>query len=413
VKDIFVARQPIFDAKRNVVAYELLYRSDGVTSSAQGDNPQAMSSSVLVDGVIGLGLEALTDGHLAYINLSEEMLLTGAAELLDPSSVVIEILESVPPTPEIIEACQRLVEKGYRLALDDFVFGEEYIPLLELAGVVKVDVLESADALDDLVERLRPYDVELLAEKVEKHEVHQRCVELGFAYFQGFHYFRPETITKKDFSAQAVSVVRLMNMLQDVNSTDRTIEEAFRSDPSLTYKLMRIVNSASVGGRGVKSIAHALRLLGRESLYRWMCLLMMTLSSDGGEMRVEMIKSALLRAKMSETLGERARSAHNRDIPDGGALFLIGLFSQIDQILGAPVDDILKEIDVSPEVRDALTWRQGKAGLILNAVEAYEEADWTSAQREVTNVGGDPEVLPDLYLDALAWAGDRMASQEA
>jgi c-di-GMP phosphodiesterase len=414
VNDIFVARQPIFDARRNVVAYELLYRSNGDVDAAGDFDASTMSSAVLVNGVVGMGLASLTDGQRAFINLSEEMLLEGAAELLDSSSVVIEVLETVRPTPEVIAACRKLADLGYSLALDDFVYDDAYLPLLEVADIVKVDVLESGDDLDSTAARLHDFDVTLLAEKVENAEVHARCVDLGFELFQGFHYFRPETVSKKDIASQSVSIIRLMNLLQDANATDARIEEAFKSDPSLTYKLLRIVNSASVGGRGVQSIAHGLRLLGRDPLYRWLCLLLMAAGSGGGEMRIELIKDALLRARMAEAVGDLIRRSRDRaNVPSAGSMFLIGLFSRIDHLLGVSVEDILADLDVAPAVREALVERTGVAGTILGAVEAYSEADWDGAEREVARMGGDKLALPELYLDAVSWAGASMATHRA
>jgi len=411
VKDIFVARQPIFDARHNVTGYELLYRSGAAEDEAiPGELAAAgMSSSVIVDGVLGIGLHTLTDGHTAFINLSQDMILEGVPEVLDPTAVVIEILESVEPSDDIVSACRGLVEKGYTLALDDFVYRDALRPLLELADVVKVDVIESAGHLDGVVDQLRPFEVRLLAEKVENAEAHRHCVDLGFELFQGFHYFRPQTLTRKDLSMESVAIIRLLNLLQDTSTSDRAIEEAFRSDPSLTYKLLRIVNSAALGGRGVQSIGHGLRLLGRDPLYRWLSLLLMTVGAGGGEMRIEMIKASLLRGRLCELIGDHARSAISRDIPSGGALFLVGLFAHMDQILGVGLPEILADIDVTQDVRHALLERTGKAGAILSGVEAYIDAEWTTAERNLADAGIDPTALADLYLDSMMWAGARMA----
>ncbi len=402
MRDIFVARQPIFDARHNVMGYELLYRSGAAEEQAVPGDAAAsgMTSSVIVDGMLGIGLHTLTEGHTAFINV------------LDPAAVVIEILESVDPTPRIVAACRDLVAQGYRLALDDFVYRDALRPLLELADVVKVDVIESAGHLEDAVERLRPFGVRLLAEKVENAEVHRRCVDLGFELFQGFHYFRPQTLTRKDLSMESVAIVRLLNLLQDAGTSDRAIEEAFRSDPSLTYKLLRIVNSAALGGRGVQSIGHGLRLLGRDPLYRWLSLLLMTVGGGGGEMRIEMIKASLLRGRLCELIGDHARSAVSRDIPSGGTLFLVGLFARMDQILGVPLREILADIDVTQDVRDALLDRRGKAGAILSGVEAYIDAEWSRAERTLADAGLDPTPLADLYLDSMMWARTRMAFHE-
>ena len=413
MKDVFVARQPIFDAHHRIKAYELLYRS-GQNRLTAGDELDAdtMSSSVIVGGILGMGLGRLTEGQRAFINVPESLLLDGISDVLDPKQVVVELLETVRPTPDVVEAVRALKAKGYTVALDDFSFAPEYAPLLELADIVKVDLIQSGQDLDAQVEALRPFGVKLLAEKVENAEVHDRCVALGFELFQGFHYFRPETLTKKDLATNGASIIRLLAMLNDINITDRTVEEAFRSDPSLSYKLLRIVNSASVGGRGVDSIGHAMRLVGRDPLHRWLSLLLLTVGGGGGEMRVEMIKSALLRGRMCELLGDQARSAMNRDMPTGGLLFLVGLFSHLDALLGVEMSQILDDIDVAKEVREALLGYQGKAGALLKGVTSYTEGEWEQAETDLTVIGVDPNVLGNVYLDAVTWAGAHMTFHE-
>lgn len=408
MKDIFVARQPIFDRNQRVVAYELLYRSDARTQVAGDLSDQKMTSSVLVNSVLGMGLGKLTEGQVAFINVSEDMLFDGTVELLDPGRVIVELLETVRPTAEVVARSRELVDAGYSLALDDFEYDQSFHPLIELAEIVKVDVMASGHDIDDVVERLGAYDVRLLAEKVESQEEHKRCVELGFELFQGYHYFKPQTVTTRESATQSVSIIRLMNMLRDQTASDRHLEEAFKSDPGLTYKLLRIVNSAAVGGRGIQSIQHALRLLGRDPLYRWLCLLLVSRGRDIGDMRTEIIKAALLRARMCEILGSSLRGVARREMPSAGALFLVGLFAQIDQLVGTPIPEVLEEIDVTDEVRDALLERRGHAGRILASAEAYAAADWKSAEREIREVGGNPDILPGVYLDAVTWASQRV-----
>lgn len=408
MRDIFVARQPIFDARQRIVAYELLYRSDGETAVAGDENDETMTSSVLVNGVLGMGLAKLTEGQTAFINLSESMLFDGTAELLDPHAVVIELLESIRPSPKVVAQCAKLAGAGYKLALDDFEFDAAYAPLLEIAEYVKVDLTLTTEGLAEAVDLIRPFGVKLLAEKVEDQEMHDLCVEYGFELFQGYHYFKPETVSTRDSQAQSVSIIRLMNMLRDPRATDRSLEDAFRSDPALTYKLLRIVNSAALGGRGVDSIPHALRLLGRDPLYRWLCLMLVSIGKRGGDVRVEIIKATLQRARMCEILGDNMRNAMHREIPSPGSLFLAGLFAEIDQLVGTPLEEILDSIHVSSEVRAALLDRQGHAGSILRSAEAYAAADWESAEKQIADMGGDPDVLPGVYLDAVTWAGERV-----
>ncbi len=200
-----------------------------------------------------------------------------------------------------------------------------------------------------------------------------------------------------------------MNLLQDPSVTDRIIEEAFNAGPGLTYKLLRIVNSASLGGRGVQSITHAMRLLGRDPLYRWLCLLLMTDGAGGGEMQTEMVKAALMRGHMCETVSEVVRSPMNRDVPVGGSMFLIGLFSDIEMLLGVPVEEILEDINVTNTVRAAILDREGPGGTILAAVAAYLDADWERAQSEMDRLGADSHTLFHICVDSIRWVGERMA----
>jgi c-di-GMP-related signal transduction protein len=413
MRDIFVARQPIFDARHRIRAYELLYRDGAMALHAGDASESTMSSTVIVDGVLGMGLGRLTEGQTAFVNVPEHLLLGGVHEILDPSRVVIELLETVRPTHEVVAACERLKGLGFRMAMDDFVYAPEFRPLLELADVVKIDVIQSARGLEGMVHELAPFGLQLLAEKVENAEVHEKCVGLGFELFQGFHYFRPQTLTRRDLATEAVAITRLLALLGDLSVKDRTIEEAFRSDPSLSFKLLRIVNSAAVGGRGVDSIGHAMRLLGRDPLHRWLSLLLLTVGGGGGEMRLEMIKSALQRGRMCELLGDAVRSAINRELPSGGTLFLVGLFSHLDALLGVDMKTILDDIDVTRDVRDALLGYQGKAGTVLQGVVAYTEGDWEAAEARLEDLGAAPEILSDVYLDAVTWAGAHMAFHEA
>jgi EAL and modified HD-GYP domain-containing signal transduction protein len=409
--DVFVARQPIFRADQTIMGYELLYRGDGEVDEAPEGNASGMSSTVLVNALLAIGLQEITSGQTAFINFPKEFILDRMAEVLDPEEVVIELHESIEPEPRVLEACRRLRERGFVLALDDFEFHDDYGPLLEVARVVKVEVLErSREELERMVDRLAPYGVQLLAEKVETGEMHEMCLDLGFELFQGFHYLRPETLSRHDLSTESVAVIRLINLITDLETTDRTIEEAFRSDPGLSYKLLRMVNSASLGGRGINSIDHALRLLGREPLHRWLSMLLVADARNGNGIRSELVKSSLFRGHLCELVGDQVGGTARRSIPSPGTLFLIGLFSRIDVLLKIPMEDLFKKIDLSEAARDALLWRAGPGGGILKGVEAYEAARWEDAEVELEAVGLDPTELPNLYLESIAWASDRMSA---
>lgn len=382
----------------------------GTTAVAASDR---RTTDVVVDAVLGIGLGQITGGQDAYLPLSRTQLLGEEWRALDPGSVVIEVLDGVGGDAAVVARCRAMARAGFRLAVDlaslDLEGGDDAV--LEWVEVVKVDVLETPDAvLDELPRRLDAYDPTLLAEGVEDRSIHDRCVKLGFELFQGFHYFRPETLSRKDLSTHSVAIVRLLNLLRDMDATDQAIEEAFRSDPSLTYKLLRMVRSAALGARGVESIRHALRLLGREPLYRWLSLLLVAEGGGGGgEVRAEIVKSALVRGRMCELVCNALPSPGTGARPSPETLFLVGLFSHLDVLLEIPLDDALDRIDTTETIRGAVLEHRGVPGALLEAVIAYQDGRWGEAERCIEDLGADSELLPNAWLDALTWAGQRMA----
>ena len=405
--DIFVARQPIFDDRNRLVGYELLYRSGGRNAANGFLSPDQMTTDVIVHSLLGIGLERITHGHAGFVNFTRQMLLDRQYELLEPKDMVIELLEDIAADGAVVTACQRMTKAGYRLALDDFThdtYDPRMEPLLRIADVVKVDVMHTPpERLEGLVEQLRPFDVRLLAEKVETAAVHDTCRSLGFELFQGYHFSRPEILTKREVPVGQLAIIRLLNLLRDMDVPDVVIEEAFRSDLSLSYKLLRIVNSAAHGGRGIESILHAVRLLGRDVLHRWLALLFVSSLARGSEADAELVETAMVRARLCEQLallsGRPAAS---------GPLFLVGLFSLLDVLMKVPLEEILARVDLTPEVRDALLHRAGPYGTVLELVEAYEGGRFDVAVRAADAVGVPASRLLELYVGSLAWARERL-----
>jgi len=407
--EVFVARQPIFDAEDRLEGYELLYRHSGQAVRAEGVTVQRMSNDVLIHSILGFGLDRVTGGTRAFINFSREMLTDRQYELLDPTAVMVELLEDVEPDEGTIAACRDLKAAGYRLALDDFVYREEAEPLLHGADVVKLDVLDVSLAdLAETVARLRPFGVRLLAERVETREVYDACLALGFELFQGYFFSRPEILSRREVSLEQANAIRLMNLLRDTRATDGEVEEAFRTDPLLTYKLLRIVNSAAVGGRGVQSIGHAVRMVGRGTVYRWLALLFVSSVSDGTGVTDERVLSAVQRARLCEVIGEAGGRQET-----AGPLFMVGLFSMLDVLLGAPLEELLSRIDLLPDVRDALLRGEGPYAAALELARAYEAGRWDEVPDRAAAAGVSPLAVPDLYLQALGWARERVSAVSA
>jgi len=406
--EIFVARQPIFDLQQKLFGYELLFRSSSTVNAAVGASSEEMASKVIIHSFVDIGLERITAGRVGFLNCTRETLLDGVIELLSPESLVVELLESIEPEPAVVSACERLRAKGYTLALDDFVYDPRFDPLIRLSQIVKLDVLNcSPDEVARLVEPLRPFGVRLLAERVEDAATFEVCRDLGCELFQGYHFSRPEILSRREISTMQTSILRLINLVRDDDATDAQIEATFQSDPTLTYKLLRIVNSAAVGGRGVESIRHAVRILGRSTLGRWLALLLVaTLGSGSGPDR-ETSLAAMARARFCELLAElTGRKAH------GGALFMVGVFSLLDVLLGTPLEELLGGIDVAPDVKDALLHRTGPYAGALSLVEAYDQGNWDAAADAARDLSVPATDLPSIYLESLNWAEERLREAE-
>jgi EAL and modified HD-GYP domain-containing signal transduction protein len=405
MSSVYVARQPIFELGRGLYGYELLYRRDGTTTFADGEDGY-MSAEVINSALLGIGLRTISNGNVVFVNFSKTQLLSESWTLFEPGSVIVELLENVEPTTETIAACHKMVQAGYRLALDDYVYSDATRPLLELASIVKIDVLNRPiDEIAAVASQLKSSGVRLLAERVETAVVRDACAGMGYDLFQGYLFSKPETLSKTDVSAGQLAIMRLLNLLQDPNTRDDTLDAAFQSDLALSYKLLRIVNAASMGGRGITSIPHAVRLVGRQTLHRWLAVILVASLGRKGDVSHELALTAITRARMCELLATNANNSRA-----ASSAFIVGLLSMLDVLLEVPMDKILSHIELSDEVRTALLKRGGPLGTPLQLVESYERAEWDMAKGLATDAEVPDEMLPNLYIDALHWAAQQVAA---
>ena len=406
VAEVCVARQPIFGTANDVVGYELLYRRTATETSARGTDRNSMAADVIVHAFLDIGLEQLTSGRSAYFNVTREMLLSRAYTLMPPGAVVVELLEDVEPDDAVETECRQLVNAGYSLALDDFVWQSSYRRLLELATIVKVDVLDQPAAhLDEIAQRLAPYDVRLLAERVETDEVRALCAGLGYELFQGYFFARPEMVKNRALMSYDLAIVQVMSVMRDPSATDVQAEAAFSSDLGLTYKLLRMVNSAARGGRGIESIRHALQLTGRAELGKWLALVLVSSIAARGATNRELLHLAVQRGRLCELLG-----ISRGDTRDTGALFLVGLFSLLDAISGIPMPKLLESISLAVPVRQALVERTGPYAGPLSLAEAYERGAWSQVTAGASSSGLNAADVSALYVQSLAWTRERLLS---
>lgn len=395
--DIFVARQPIFDQHQKVYAYELLFRSSLANVFSHPDPNQA-TSTVMSNSFFMMGIDFVTGGKKAFLNLTGDMLVQEYVTLLPKEVAVVEILETVDPTPEVIEACKKLKAAGYLIALDDFVDKPEYAPLLDLADIIKVDVLATnADEQRDLIRRLAPKRLRFLAEKVETHEVFQAAIKLGFTYFQGYFFSKPVILKGKDVPAFKLHYVDILRELNKEDLNFRRLEDLIKKEMSLTYKLLRYINSAAFALRQkIDSIQRALMLLGEREVRRWLSLLVM--AGMGKDKPEELVLQATIRAKFCEMLAPKAgAAARTQDF------FFLGLFSLIDAILELPLEEALKGMPIADDVKAALLGEENFCRDLYECVLAYERGEWERLPALACRINVDESETPALYAEAVQW----------
>lgn len=403
--DALVARQPIFNTIGSVVGYELLYRESETSDSAGTTDSSTMSARTIVSALVDIGLSELVGSSRAWINLPERALIEDDWTLLDRTTCVIEILETVDVTPETVAAVQRLVLNGFEVALDDFEDAPKFAPFLDLCSVVKIDVLGKDPAsFTDEVRKYKQRGLPVLAERIEDQQVYLACRAAGFDLFQGYYFARPEVVQGKRLAPQVAVLAQAMNKLADEEFNPRDLENTFAADPGLTLKLLRIANSAANGSSGVDSVRKAIALVGRAALRRWVAVL---LAASGPQARgedTERFRVALERARFAELVAERV---DRRRAP---AAFFAGLLSMLDVVLGAPIDEILAMINVTDEVRDALMDRIGPLAGPLLLAEAAELGLWENAASQAAELGLPHEALQPIILEAARWARGVRAS---
>ena len=390
METIFVARQPIYDHHLRVYAYELLFRSNASNQANVIDGDQA-TSEVVVNSIMDIGLDNVVGRHPAFINMTRGF-LTGALPLpLMKEQVVLEVLEDLSPDDELISGLTALAASGYLIALDDFVFRPDLKRLLEIAHIVKLDILAlGPDGVSAQVELLRDYPVKLVAEKVETQDELARCQALGFDYFQGFFFCQPDIVTGKRPDGNRLVVLELLAKLQDPAADAADLEKLIARDASLAHRLLRYINSAFFGLRStVTSIKHALILMGTAVVRQWASLILMVGLADGKP--AELLVTGMVRAKMCELIGSA-----DPEIP-ADQYFTVGLFSILDALMDMPLPEILNDLPLAAEMKSALTDYSGLLGDTLRGVLDYEQGHW---ERLDVAAGA---TYQGAYLSALQW----------
>lgn len=396
---IFVARQPIFTADRDIWGYELLFRHSGAATTAQVADQDVATARVIVDGYM-LAQEQIAPDKRMLINFPRNLILSDAAFALPIHQCVPEILEHVEPTPDIITACSRLKNAGYTLALDDYVGQPGYEELIRISDIIKVEVL-GMNPMDLMktVKNLKPHGVTLLAEKVEDAAMFELCVRLGFSLFQGYYFSKPEIVPgKKISSAQLVKTQLLATLGKDFDSKE--LSAIISRDVSLTFRLLRYINSACFGmRRQVESVHQALTLLGQNPVRQWLMVVLVA-DMNPSHAAQEITFLSVLRGRFLEEVAKAATTS--LDLPKD-SMFLIGLLSRLDVLLGMPMADLMEQMPLDPLIQDAFLGKPNRIHAWLNCLNALEEGRFDEMQTKLHAHGIDLESAAKVRLAATNW----------
>ena len=401
--DKFIARQPVFDRQRSVYGYELLFRS-GPANFFPGLNVDLACTST-ADNLFLFGIERLTSGRRAFVNCSREFLVRDYATLLPKDRVVIEILENTAPDADVVAACQRLKKSGYEIALDDFVDASEWGRLVDLADCIKVDFLKAPPELQArFCQEYKRRNIRMLAEKVETYADFERAREYDYSLFQGYFFSRPEILTRHDVPAYKLNYLRVLQAVNRPELDQDEITECIKAEASLSYRLLRYLNSpAFFLVTEVRSIPHALMLLGERGIRRWVSLVAIACMGEDKPQELLLLPRARF-CELLAPLADQERAASD--------LFLMGLLSAIDAILDMKMEDVLKELPVRSEIRGALLGEENALRGIYDVALHYQRAEWLQFQAAARQMAIPQEAVSELYVRSMEWAAAVLAGEE-
>jgi len=401
VGNCLIGRQAILNRNESIVAYELLFRSVASPFSMVGDATQA-TASVIVNTLTEFGLENLLGQHRGFINLDLDLLMDDSLNILPKGQIVIELLETIEDTPELIEHCRSLKELGFTLALDDHDYSPGFHELYNIVDIVKVDLIQSPVAqLGEAIREFKRYPLQLLAEKVETHEEFQRCLALGFDLFQGYYFARPSLMKKKRLGESTTTMLKLMRLL-DEDADLAEIEKTIRKSAGLTYKLLLLVNSVGIGTcNKIESVRHAITIIGRHQIKRWVQLALFA-GDDSRGMENPLVEMAAVRASIMENLACQ-HPVLKDDRESAEKAFIVGILSILDSIYEVPMDDVLRSLNLSEDIRDALVSHAGEFGRLLHVAKQLELMEYDTVVSSIGSTGLTLDNVLQAQVNAYAW----------
>ena len=397
--DTHIARQPIFNTQNHVFGYELLFRDGPNNSMPEHMDGDTATSQLLSSSFFTIGIDTLTNGKYAFINFTEKLINIGTPSLFPPDCTVIEVLETVPATPQVIRALTEARSKGYTVALDDYIMDHASTPFLDVADIIKVDLLDTQPQdVEALVHAAKERGIALLAEKVETKEAFAWAKGLGFSLFQGYFFCKPEIISGKEIPAASIT---LLKVLAEINRPDvafQTIERLIAKDVAIVYKLLSHLNSAWYGLKSkISSFSEALRMLGLDEIRRIIGLIVMGKIASNAP--AELLRLSAMRGRLCELAVEKSTMTQ-----EPSELFTLGIFSFIDTILNRPMEEVLGHLPLSEDTVAALTKETGPLAPFLKFVRAYEQAHWEEMIQAARIIGLPEEKIGGIIIDTMEWS---------
>jgi c-di-GMP-related signal transduction protein len=397
--DIFVARQPVFTAKKKIFGYELLFRL-GLENSFPDINGDIATSKLLANTFFSFELNEILAGKPGLINFTRKLILQKIPLFFPKEHIIIEVLENIEPEPEVIKSLKEIKNKGFRIALDDFVYDPKFEPMIPYCSIIKFDIIATPlETLGPVLKTIKlNHDISLLAEKVETYQEFEKAREMGFHLFQGYFFSKPEIISKKDMSSAQITKLKLVNEIGRPLLDLDIIEGLIKKDISVSFKLLKFINSAYFKRpTPINTIKNAMTFLGTDELKKFIHVVVV---SDLSENKPnELIRSSVIQARMCELCGSMLKTHFTTD-----ELFSIGLFSYLDAILDKPMEEILFNISFSDKIKTALLGKDKQYNQINTLVTSFERGEWDNSLYKLMDGRKIIEKLPGFYLDAIQMA---------
>ncbi|PJC87674.1 histidine kinase [Vibrio sp. HA2012] len=403
MKYSYAARQPILDRERKMIGYELLFRNSPKNTFPEVE-PERATSMLLSEQFFGAGNNT-ADNKLSFVNFPYQSLINQIPTLFPKKKIVVEVLEDCEPTEELLDAIKHLHHKGYKIALDDFVPTPGWIPFLPFIHLIKFDIrIVPVRKAVKFIEKLKGTKIQFLAEKVETYDEFEEAREAGFHFFQGYFFSKPEIIQHKAIDPSFLATVRLCKAIakDDVDYTE--VEQIVSVDVSLSYKLLRYVNSSSAISSKISSFHQAVAYLGVQRLRKFVSLVAIASTQENKPELLYLL--SILRARFCELLlGEIQPAA------DKSQAFLTGMFSLLDSLLDQPLEFIVESIPIDDAIKEALLQRSGLLGDILTLTIAHEQANWDDVNELSDKIGATPDMLLRCYTESTIWAEELFNNQ--